>query len=160
MYKLDTRQHKMFTLTTKISSIPLRTWWMMKLDFASNVIFLPFGKTEIFCAPTLPALFRHQRSLGLSLCLLNQGDVQYLTSPVPGQSLLAPFSVFTSFLYRSLTSFLTWLLSSMDRRGKINPQPICNSGLSCNVFTATHAGFLLVYPLLGGVSVSGGRNLR
>lgn len=90
------------------------------------MLYFSFGKTEIFCAPTLPALFRHQHSLGLSLRSPEPRRHAVPHFPVPGRSLLTPvFSVFTSFpntfpSHRPipLCFYFTWLLTSVDREEK------------------------------------------
>lgn len=142
----DKRHHKLFTSTSKLSRIPVRTWWKTKLDFASNVKFFLRAKPKSFVLPHCQLSIDTSVYSDCPFALLNRGHVQYLTPLCLDDHLLLRFQC--SFPNTHRVPLFLSLLTSMDRRGETHPLPICSPGLPCNVFTATLAGFVLVFQYL------------
>lgn len=95
------------------------------------------------------------------LVLRTQGDTSF---PCTSRSIsVFTFSIIPKlpFIFAPFSSIpmlfvLNRLLAFTDKVGdEYTPRPTCSSGPPCNVFTARHAGFFLVYPLERGCVIRG-----
>lgn len=93
------------------------------------------------------------------LVLRTQGDTSFPLAPFQCSHFLSfPSSLLFLLLFPAFPCYLS-LIGYQHLRTKqgdeYTPRPTCSSGPPCNVFTARHAGFFLVYPLERGCVIRG-----